>query len=128
MIDNSAIGQHVLAIVTGATFSEARLEARKRVEEKLKRKRKRGIDASLLSPAAGADGASDEEEGDEAESDTDPDLTNCGCGVREPPTLRHLFWRCTYHCHLRATYSVDAPWDDPLALQIGWPSVVPPEG
>eukprot|EP00969_Alexandrium_andersonii_P292474 12926822-Alexandrium_andersonii.AAC.1 len=54
MIGNSTIGQHVLAIVTEATFSEARLEARKRIEEKLKRKRKRDIDASLLSPAAGA--------------------------------------------------------------------------
>eukprot|EP00969_Alexandrium_andersonii_P078127 3445497-Alexandrium_andersonii.AAC.1 len=128
MIDNTAIGQHVLAIVTGATFSEARLEVRKRMGEKQRRKRKRDIDASLLCQAAGDDSCSEDDEADEPASDTDPDLSNCGCGVPEPPTLRHLFWRCTYHGHLRATYAVDAPWGDPLALRIGWPSVVPPGG
>eukprot|EP00969_Alexandrium_andersonii_P041454 1817577-Alexandrium_andersonii.AAC.1 len=36
MIGNAQLGQHVLAAVTGATFSEARLEVRHRAATKLK--------------------------------------------------------------------------------------------
>eukprot|EP00969_Alexandrium_andersonii_P098476 4345911-Alexandrium_andersonii.AAC.1 len=53
---------------------------------------------------------------------------SCGCGIPEPPTLRHIFWRCTYHDHLRAAHAVEAPWDDALALRTGWPSAAPPGG
>eukprot|EP00969_Alexandrium_andersonii_P217113 9590175-Alexandrium_andersonii.AAC.1 len=61
MIDASTFGQHVLAVVAGATFCEARLEARQRAEKKRKRKHKRAVEASLLGPAAGEDDATDQD-------------------------------------------------------------------
>eukprot|EP00969_Alexandrium_andersonii_P301824 13342015-Alexandrium_andersonii.AAC.1 len=95
MIDRAAFGQHVLAIVTGATFSEARLETCRRLEERRKRKRKRDVDVSLQACAAGGDASlqslaagedsSSEHEAEEPASDEEPDLANCGCGIPEPP-------------------------------------------
>eukprot|EP00969_Alexandrium_andersonii_P255081 11276154-Alexandrium_andersonii.AAC.1 len=53
MIGRTPFGQHVLAIVTGATFSEARLEACRRLEERQRKKRKREVDDMLQATAAG---------------------------------------------------------------------------
>eukprot|EP00969_Alexandrium_andersonii_P048486 2127211-Alexandrium_andersonii.AAC.1 len=61
MIGSSTSGQRVLAVVTGATLSEARLEVRRRAQLRLKLKRKRAVGEALLGPAAG-------EPGDGAES------------------------------------------------------------
>eukprot|EP00969_Alexandrium_andersonii_P142890 6316701-Alexandrium_andersonii.AAC.1 len=109
LIQHSDIGQHVLAVVSGATFSEARLVATRNREERLKnRKRKRR--AALPQASAAGDRPDLEQEGhsDGSESSAeggvrsdDEAIPNCECGIPEPPTLRHLFWRCTHHDHLR---------------------------
>eukprot|EP00969_Alexandrium_andersonii_P012836 559521-Alexandrium_andersonii.AAC.1 len=78
LISGTDIGQHVVAVVTGATHSEARLEILRRREERLKaRKRKRTSQDLLLAPAAGDPllepdraGGSD----DDARSDVEDDV------------------------------------------------------
>eukprot|EP00969_Alexandrium_andersonii_P047342 2077282-Alexandrium_andersonii.AAC.1 len=53
MIGSSAIGQRAFAVVTGAAFSEAHLEARRSAQLRLRLKRGRAVGKALLGPAAG---------------------------------------------------------------------------
>eukprot|EP00969_Alexandrium_andersonii_P287254 12698953-Alexandrium_andersonii.AAC.1 len=75
MIRHSDVGQHVLAVVSGATFSEARLVANRNREERLKNKKRKRHHAQPQALAAGeqADSELHGEHSDGSDGDADDD-------------------------------------------------------